>query len=120
MIPIVEQIRVGEKQAPNGKMVPVYTCGKTVGLIRTSDELRNLFVHHVFAELDFKNEKRPALAKRAFNKAHKYSDLQLDAIRKESGHSAYSAKQAKQFFKLSYKFVVAAYRNELSKVSLTH
>jgi hypothetical protein len=85
MIPIVEHIKVGEQPGPNGKMISVYVEGKTVGLIRTANELSKLFNYCVFAELVFKKENRPELAERAVKKQYKYFDQFITTWLAENG-----------------------------------
>ncbi|MFX3618634.1 MAG: hypothetical protein ACE3JK_14090 [Sporolactobacillus sp.] len=66
---------------------------------RTTEELGYLFIFSVCAAVQFINEERPPLAKRALHKAKKYSDLQLFQRCEENKLPAPSPKIAKEIFK---------------------
>lgn len=107
---------ISVKQMADGRTVPVYGQGQLVGMIRTANELSQLFVLHIYAELQFKKEKRPYLAKRALVKAKKYSNLSLNARFKENGVTAPSPKLADAYFRITYKWVIENYPQYLADV----
>lgn len=113
MIPIVEQIKIGEKKLPDGRIVPVFGWGKTVGIIWTADELSRIFILLVYAEQDFEKRKRPDLAKRALIRAKRYSNRAVHERWIENrlpGLPAPSPKLAEFIFRQSYKLIVYEYQ----------
>lgn len=68
-------------------------------MVRTTEQLGYLYTLSVFSAVQFINEERPPLAKRALHKAKKYSDLQLFQRCEENKLSAPSPKVAKEIFK---------------------